>query len=48
VLQVADEIVLDLQIALIDATTDWQGVHVLEDRGGSMFVVDDAVGVAVS
>src|SRR5204863_4398538 len=30
-LQVADEIVLDRQVTLVDIDHEWQGVHVLED-----------------
>ena len=46
VLQIADEVVLDLQVALIDRRHPRQAVHVVQDR--PVRVVDDrALGVAV-
>ena len=40
--QVADEVVLDAQVALVDIGHEWQLVHVLQDR--AILVVHDATG----
>ena len=45
-LQIADEVVLDLQVALVDRRDERQLVHVLEDRARQV-VHDAAVGIAI-
>src|SRR5690349_20480884 len=43
VLQIADEVILDLEVALVDLADEGQLVHVLED--GALGIVHDGAGI---